>query len=124
MWSPLRSRKLQPDGSLLPFVPFETFGDPATLSCDRDSQGDVYYADMGVTVSRASALDDIENGLLPQKWMGQKILPIDNYGGMDIDYDWQIPIAEYWLKDHGFRLREDRPAHNLDPMVDKTASRT
>jgi CMP-N-acetylneuraminic acid synthetase len=100
MWSPLRSRKLDSDGTLKPFVPFETFGDPATLSCDRDSQGDVFYADMGVSVTRASALDDIENGLLPQKWMGQKILPIDNFGGMDIDYDWQIPIAEFWLKHH------------------------
>lgn len=102
MWSPLRARKLSEDGLLNPFVPFETFGDPATLSCDRDSQGDVYYADMGVSVSRARALEDIDNGLLPQKWMGKKILPIDNWAGMDIDYGWQIPIAEYWLKEHGF----------------------
>ncbi|MBT3994648.1 MAG: cytidylyltransferase [Chloroflexi bacterium] len=123
MWSPLRSRKLEPDGSLQPFVPFETFGDPATLSCDRDSQGDVFYADMGATISRASALDDMENGLLPQKWMGQKILPIDNYAGMDIDYDWQIPIAEYWLKDHGFR--QDVPAGQSNPAenTDNAATR-
>ena len=122
MWSPLRSRKLEPDGSLQPFVPFETFGDPATLSCDRDSQGDVFYADMGVTISRASTLDNIENGLLPQKWMGQKILPIDNYAGMDIDYDWQIPIAEYWLKDHGFRLDDDFRDIDAGTRVDSSTS--
>ena len=40
MWSPLRARKIGDDGLLHPFVPFETFGDPATLNCDRDSQGD------------------------------------------------------------------------------------
>ncbi|OGX27130.1 MAG: cytidylyltransferase, partial [Omnitrophica WOR_2 bacterium RIFCSPHIGHO2_02_FULL_48_11] len=39
MWSPLRARKIGPDGLLHPFVPFETFGDPKTLNCDRDSQG-------------------------------------------------------------------------------------
>ena len=39
MWSPLRARKLVDDGSLQPFIPFETFGDPKTLNCDRDSQG-------------------------------------------------------------------------------------
>ena len=38
MWSPLRARKIGPDGYLHPFVPFETFGDPKTLNCDRDSQ--------------------------------------------------------------------------------------
>ena len=36
---PLRARKQVADGSLQPFVPFETFGDPKTLNCDRDSQG-------------------------------------------------------------------------------------
>src|SRR5207237_1039572 len=48
MWSPLRARKVNAEGFLDPFVPFETFGDPATLNCDRDSQGDVYFADMSV----------------------------------------------------------------------------
>ena len=39
MWSPLRARKLDQKGSLQPFVPFEVFGDPKTLNCDRDSKG-------------------------------------------------------------------------------------
>lgn len=37
MWSPLRARKIGDEGLLHPFVPFEVFGDPKTLSCDRDS---------------------------------------------------------------------------------------
>ena len=32
MYSPLRARRQDENGYLLPFVPFETFGDPATLS--------------------------------------------------------------------------------------------
>jgi CMP-N-acetylneuraminic acid synthetase len=101
MWSPLRARRLTDDGSLQPFVPFEVFGDPRTLNCDRDSQGDVYFADMSVSVVRAACLDNIEDGLLPQKWMGRRIAPILSSGGCDVDYEWQIPMVEFWLKAHG-----------------------
>lgn len=101
MWSPLRARKIVDDGHLQPFVPFETFGDPKTLNCDRDSQGDVWFADMGVSIVRPKNLDLMENGLLPQKWMGQNIWPLKNYGGLDVDYDYQMPQAEFWLKKHG-----------------------
>jgi hypothetical protein len=98
MWSPLRARKIGADGLLHPFVPFETFGDPKTLNCDRDSQGDAWFADMGVSIVRPRNLDHLEDGLLPQKWMGQKIYPIKNEGGLDVDYPYQLPQAEFWLK--------------------------
>lgn len=98
MWSPLRARKLDDNDLLIPFVPFESFGDPSSLSCDRDSQGDVYYADMGVSVVRARCLRDMNEGLLPQRWMGQKIAPIFQEGGFDLDYSWQIPAVEDWIK--------------------------
>jgi CMP-N-acetylneuraminic acid synthetase len=101
MWSPLRARKLANDGCLYPFVPFDTFGDPATMSCDRDSQGDVFFADMGVSIVRPRCLEHLERGLLPQKWMGRRIAPIESWGGCDVDYEWQIPGVEYWLKAHG-----------------------
>jgi hypothetical protein len=102
MWSPLRARRETPEGLLEPFVPFETFGDPATLNCDRDSQGDVWFADMGLSLVRARCLDHLEEGLLPQKWMGRKIHPLKQWGGCDIDYDWQVPGVEFWLRRHGF----------------------
>lgn len=102
MWSPLRARRLDGEGFLIPFVPFETFGDPATLNCDRDSQGDVFFADMGVSIVRPHCLDRLHDGLLPQKWMGRRILPIRQWGGLDVDYPWQVPQVEYWLTAHGF----------------------
>jgi hypothetical protein len=102
MWSPLRARRETADGLLEPFVPFETFGDPATLNCDRDSQGDVWYADMGLSLVRPRCLDNLDEGLLPQKWMGRKIHPLKQWGGCDIDYDWQVPGVEFWLRSHGF----------------------
>lgn len=102
MWSPLRARKLGPDGYLYPFVPFETLGDPTILNCDRDSQGDVYFADMSASIVRPHCLERLHLGLLPQKWMGQKILPMKQWGGLDVDYPWQVPQVEYWLREHGF----------------------
>lgn len=102
MWSPLRARRIDGDGLLQPFVPFEIFGDPATMSCDRDSQGDVWFADMGVSVVRPSCLENLPGGLLPQKWMGRRIYPLQQWGGCDVDYEWQIPMVEYWLRQHGY----------------------
>jgi len=109
MWSPLRARKINNDGYLNPFVPFDVFeGDPYKLSCDRNSQGDVYYADMGVSVVRPRCLESLHNGLLPQRWMGKKILPIKNWGGLDMDYAWQIGMVEFWLREHGYKYACDR----------------
>jgi hypothetical protein len=102
MWSPLRARKIDEGGLLHPFVPFEVFGDPKTLNCDRDSQGDVWFADMGVSIVRPHCLEHIEDGQLPQKWMGQKIYPLKQWGGCDVDYEWQLPQVEFWLKKHGY----------------------
>lgn len=101
MWSPLRARKLNDEGCLDPFVPFETFGDPKTLNCDRGSQGDVYFADMSVSVVRPACMENMKDGLLPQKWMGQRIASIPNEGGCDVDYEWQVPGVEHWLRKHG-----------------------
>lgn len=106
MWSPLRARKENANGLLDPFVPFETFGDPATLNCDRDSQGDVWFADMGLSMVRPYYLEHLEEGLLPQQWMGQKIYPLKQWGGCDIDYVWQVPGVEFWLTEHGFTATE------------------
>jgi CMP-N-acetylneuraminic acid synthetase len=115
MWSPLRARRLE-DGVLEPFVPFETFGDPATLSCDRDSQGDVWYADMGVSVIRPHCLDP-GYGILPQRWMGRRIAPIESWGGCDIDYEWQLPAVEFWLREHGFEPADETVPAEADELV-------
>ena len=103
MWSPLRARKINNRNLLKPFVPLETFGNPKTLNCDRDSQGNVYYADMSVSIVRPRCLENIKEGLLPQKWMGKKIAPIFSWGGSDMDYKWQVPTVEFWLRKHSFK---------------------
>ena len=97
MFSPTRARRINNDGLCQPFVPFEVLNNPA-INCDRDSQGDVWFADVALSVIRPENLDHLERGLLPQKWMGQKIYPIKNEAGLDVDYEWQMPQAEWWIK--------------------------
>ena len=103
MWSPTRARKSDAEGYLQPFVPFAAFEDETDITCDRDSQGTVYFADMGVSVVRPRCFVDMESNLPPQKWMGHKILPIRNWGGLDMDYAWQIGMIEFWLREHGVK---------------------
>ena len=62
--------------------------------CIRDS----YYADMAMSIVRPHCLENIKIGLLPQKWMGHKIAPIKSEAGLDVDYEWQLPQVEYWIK--------------------------
>jgi len=101
MYSPTRARRVDADGTIHNFVPFETFLDSSKISCDKDSQGDVYYAD-GMFIVRPHCLDHIEDGMLPYKWMGKKSYAIMNWGGLDVDYAWQVPQVEYWLRENGF----------------------
>jgi hypothetical protein len=97
MWSPLRARRIGNDGLLHPFISLETF-DSEELSCDRDSQGDAWFADVCASVVRPYNLEHIDEGMLPQRWMGQKIYPLKQEAGCDVDYEWQIPIVEWWIK--------------------------
>ena len=31
------------------------------------------------------------------------IAPISSWGGCDVDYEWQLPMVEYWLKKNGIK---------------------
>ena len=45
----------------------------------------MWFADFGLPVVRPRCFEEIEDGLLPQKWMGQRIAPIKSWGGGDVD---------------------------------------
>jgi hypothetical protein len=102
MWSPIRARKIGPSGLLEPFIPFSSFGNLKAINCDRDSQGDVFFADMSVSIVRPRCLENLNYGILPQRWMGRQIYPLKQWGGCDVDYAWQIPLVEHWLLKHKF----------------------
>lgn len=100
MYTPIRARKIDKDGSLVPFIPFENFN--FKIDSNRQKQDTVYFHDCGLSVVRPVCLEKINEGLLPQKWMGKKIYPLTQNGVLDIDYDYEIKIAENWLKTNGF----------------------
>lgn len=104
MWSPVRARRISEDGLLQPFISFDSLD--INMDSNRDSQGDVYFHDCGVSVVRTKCLYNIEEGLLPQKWMGRKIYPLIQGGGLDVDYIYEIPIVENWLREKGFTEKD------------------
>lgn len=102
-YAPVRARRIGEDGRVYPFIPFECYeGHLQNINCDRDAQGDCHFADVCVSVVRPHCLENLDAGILPQKWMGQKIHPIRNWGGLDVDVEFQMGQVEYWLKKHGF----------------------
>lgn len=101
MYSPIRARRIGEDGLLHPFVSFEDF-ELNEVTCDRDCQGDVWFADCALSVVRPANLENLDKGTPPQKWMGNKIYPLTQEAGCDVDYEWQIPMVEWWLKKHEF----------------------
>jgi hypothetical protein len=106
MYSPVRARRVNDEGLLEPFVPLEKFGDDFVASCDRNCQGDVWFADVAISVVRTRNLENLDQGRPPQKWMGQRIYPLKQCGGLDVDEEWQIPIVEWWLRRHRFPVSE------------------
>lgn len=97
MWSPARARRIGDNGLLNPFVPLNAFTE-GKMTCDRDSQGDSWFADVAISVVRPENLEKLDEGLPPQKWMGKRIFPLKQEAGLDVDYEWQIPQVEWWLK--------------------------
>ena len=99
MFTPIRARRVQ-DGLLQPFIPLDKFN--FKIDSNRQKTDMVYFHDCGVSVVRPECIENYKEGLLPQKWMGHKIFPLIQQGGLDIDYKYEIPIAEGWLKENGF----------------------
>lgn len=101
MFSPVRARRIGKDGLIHSFVPLEAVCESDKINCDKDSQGDVYFTD-GTFIVRPRCLEKIEEGMLPYQWMGKKSYPIKNWAGLDVDFAWQVPQVEAWLRENGF----------------------
>ena len=101
MWSPLRAKKID-NGVLKPFGRISDFSDS---TCDRDSQGDTYFADCSAFICRPICLKK-HYGDLPFRWIGRKVLPLKQWGGLDLDYKWQLGQLRFWLQAHGFSLKK------------------
>ena len=101
MFSALRARKIE-DDRVQPFVPVDLF---EGATCDRDSQGDTYFVDCSVFVLRPRCFD-YSKGELPFRWIGRNVHPLHQEGGCDVDFEWQFPVVEHFLKRVGFTESE------------------
>jgi CMP-N-acetylneuraminic acid synthetase len=101
MRSPVRAHKIE-GTRLEPFVNPERIEGAST---DRDTQADTYFGDCSFFVVRPHCFN-FENGRPPFPWIGTEVKPLENWGGLDIDFKWEVPQARYWLQEHGFTADE------------------
>jgi len=99
MFSPYRARVIitlrRSEGWLLPFCPDIMDG----VDCNRDSGDDAWFYDCSCAVVTPECLEFIEGGMLPQRWLGPKILGYKQKDpALDIDYEWQLGQIEWWLR--------------------------
>ncbi len=79
---------------LVPYAPETLEGS----SCDRDSGEDSYIYDCSCSIVRPHCIENIEEGQLPQRWLGKNILGYkQTIPAVDIDYEWQLGQLQYWL---------------------------
>jgi len=97
-WGPIRARKIGEDGLLYPCIPFDLLGDQSKFNCDRNSAGDVWFVDNCVAIVRPRCIENMKDGLPPQRWMGKKIYPLTQVGSFDLDYERDLPLVKGWIK--------------------------
>jgi hypothetical protein len=124
-WSPLLTKRQSEDGLLTPFYPA-----PAGNAIPKAGQGGAlpgiefaaWYPTWGVTVLRPKHLET-PSGDPPLPCLGRNILPLKQWGGGPIDYQWQVPCLEYWLKKNGIvdasAHLERKPKPQLAPKTDR-----
>jgi len=100
MFSPYRARKIQEKGEGGYLVPF-CDGVVEEATCDRNSGTDAWFYDCSCAVVRPRCLENIERGMPPQRWLGQKILPYKQaLPALDVDFRWQLGQVECWLREY------------------------
>ena len=90
-WNPYFAQRENEQGMLEPYV-----------TTAPNSDAEVWYPDHGAQVMRPRCLEGQCSGRPPFPWLGRNILPLKQWGGGPVDYQWQIPAVEYWLKKNGY----------------------
>jgi CMP-N-acetylneuraminic acid synthetase len=97
MWTPIRAYTIRDDNSLHPFIDIKKIENFKDINCDRDSQGDTWFPDSGAFIARYNCFEQINYDSPAHKLIGNKIYPIKQELGLDVDYKWQIPQVEEWI---------------------------
>lgn len=97
-YTPVRARVIGSDGLIANYLPDSMMED---VSCDRNTSGDIYFVDASLCICRPRCMD-LEKGIKPFRWLGRRIHPIRQKGGLDVDDAPGLAMTEQWLKAHGF----------------------
>ena len=57
--------------------------------------------------SKATLFGSSGRGAVASEMDGSKNCPIYQEAGCDVDYEWQVPVVEWWLKKYWDSERED-----------------
>jgi hypothetical protein len=90
-WNPRRAFRETKDGRLVPYA-----------ECPPET-GTPWFPDWGAAVLRPRVLETMNADSPDLSWLGAKIMPLKQAGGGPVDYQWQVPKMEYWLKKQGVR---------------------
>jgi len=92
-WNAGLTKRQTADGLLEPFLP------------PTEAPGPAWYPTWGVTVLRPGNLEPVSGdgacGTGAWPWLGRKVLPIKTWGPGLVDFHWQLPGLEHWLKKNG-----------------------
>jgi hypothetical protein len=104
MFSPVRARRLDRAAGLLGhYVPLQLLSQAVNVVCDRDRSLDCFFCDHSFTLTRRRTLARLREHEGPFRWMGGRIRAIEQMPGAgDVDVPWQLPVIEWWLRQHGF----------------------
>jgi hypothetical protein len=90
-WNPRRAFREDKAGRLIPYA-----------ECLPEA-GTPWFPDWGAAVLRPRVLETMNADSPDLSWLGANILPLKQAGGGPVDYHWQVPKMEYWLKKQGVR---------------------
>jgi GTP:adenosylcobinamide-phosphate guanylyltransferase len=97
-YSPVRARRIDAEGLLRSYV---DVGAIPGASCDRDSAEPCWFCDCSAWVLRRRCMD-LGKGHLPFRWTGERVAPLYQQGGLDVDHEYGLAHTAWWLSAHGF----------------------
>ena len=101
-WNPRRAFREEKDGALKPYAECVPGGDVP------------WFPDWGAQILRPRVLESVTAASPELSWLGANIKPLKQAGGGPVDYAWQVPKMEYWLKKQGLR---DTPRPEPKPKL-------
>lgn len=108
-FKPSHARRETKDGLLEPYIPGA-----------KAEDAEAWYPNWGVQILRPRLLDAPAAPEGALGWIGRKVFPLKQWGGGPVDYKWQIPALEFWLKKHGHLDRT--PNRELQPKPQPQAA--